>query len=282
MTVAALQSIVNRVYKQGLVEGKLVLTHHKVTEDGPWWGLAGYRSTDWRSALPAQAHKAVVSLFETQQGSESESDEEAETSNAGAGDTTSTPVPSAADASVKPKAFNFKTPAGIEEFIAWTLQKHAGGTMAFHWKQWGDGIEKKGLFLSYLIVYTYAHHVAILKSMPPEYTRSELPPYGALLLSVQAVERELGFWKTGTYILPKGPSSQFSFDNWGDIRARDASDRKKNQSHTPRNETWKVEDWAELEVEAEQWLEVKKRFASSSRATSEAGDIEVLVEDEDE
>ncbi|KAJ7863539.1 hypothetical protein B0H13DRAFT_1899594, partial [Mycena leptocephala] len=225
-------------------------------------------------------HKAVLALFKTQQGSESDSDEESDTIAAAA----------ATDVSAKPKPFNFKTPEGIKEFIAWTLQKHPGGTMAFHWRQWGDGIEKKiqGFFLSYLIVYTYAYHLAIIKSIPARYARSELPPSGALLLSIQAVERELGFWKTGTYVVPKLSSSQFSFDNWGDIKVRDNSQR--SQINLTRRATkflatlkaWTPENWEEVEVEAEEWLEVKKRFASSSCGTSEAEDTDVFEEDEPE
>ncbi|KAJ7035539.1 hypothetical protein C8F04DRAFT_1258750 [Mycena alexandri] len=104
-------------------------------------------------------------LQNTQQVSEWDSDEEAvngqdESGNAAAPGTTDVPAP---------KPFNFKTPEGIKEFVEWAHQKHAAGSMAFHWRQWGDGIEKKGLFLSYLIVYTYAFHLTIIKSIPTQY-----------------------------------------------------------------------------------------------------------------
>ncbi|KAJ7035537.1 hypothetical protein C8F04DRAFT_1258748 [Mycena alexandri] len=122
-----------------------------------------------------------------------------------------------------------------------------------------------------------------------KYIRSQLPPHGALLLSVQAVERELGFWKTGSYVVPTGKrsSSQFSFDNWGDIKTRDSSNKVKLTRRATKFlatlKTWTPENRAELEAEAEEWLEVKKRFASSSRGSSDsAGEIEVLEDDEDE
>ncbi|KAJ7775430.1 hypothetical protein B0H16DRAFT_1450060 [Mycena metata] len=155
------------------------------------------------------------------------------------------------DAAAKPKPFNFKPPEGIEEFITWAFQQHVGtGSMVFHWKQWGDGIEKK--------------------SIPVRYTRSGLPPDGALLLAVQAVERELGFWKTGVYVAPKGPLGQFSFDNWGDIKIRDSArnkivlTRRATKFLVTLKAKWTAENWQELEVEAEAWLE--SRSASPLRA----------------
>jgi endogenous inhibitor of DNA gyrase (YacG/DUF329 family) len=32
------------------------------------------------------------------------------------------------------------------------------------------------------------------------------------------VERNLGFWETGEYVVPKGSDSLFSRDNWSDVR----------------------------------------------------------------
>ena len=118
-------------------------------------------------------------------------------------------------------------------------------------------------------MYTYAYHLAIIKSIPTRYACSELPLSGALLLLVQAVsdpvffsflskimqvERELGFWKTGTYVVPKLSSSQFSFDNWGDIKVHDNS--KQSQINLTRRATkflgtlkaWTPENWEEVEA----------------------------------
>ncbi|KAJ7024051.1 hypothetical protein C8F04DRAFT_1192785 [Mycena alexandri] len=97
------------------------------------------------------------------------------------------------------------------------------------------------------------------------------------------VERELGFWKTGSSVPGKGTSSQFSFDNWGDIKTRDGSRvklKRRAMKFLVTLKTWTPENWAELEAEAEEWLEVKKRFASSSRGSSEAGDTEIFEESE--
>ncbi|KAJ7699688.1 hypothetical protein B0H16DRAFT_1749328 [Mycena metata] len=125
---------------------------------------------------------------------------------AASGTRPSLPAASDTDATAKPKLFDFKTPAGIKEFIAWTLQTHTNGSKAFYWRQWGDGIQKK--------VNPRAIHPL------------RIAPVGALLLSVQAVECELAFWKTGVNVVPRGPLSHFSFDNWGDIKHRDLATNK--------------------------------------------------------
>lgn len=99
--------------------------------------------------------------------------------------------------------FTFDTPKGIAAFVAWALQVHEGGTMAFQWQTWGNGIDKKvcalvtisygtdtqlqGFLQSHLIVYTYAYHLTCLATIPGSYTRLDAPPVGALLLCAQAV-----------------------------------------------------------------------------------------------
>ncbi|KAJ7772953.1 hypothetical protein DFH07DRAFT_802022 [Mycena maculata] len=86
--------------------------------------------------------------------------------------------------------FDYTTPAGIAQFIAWALQVHEeSGTMAFHWEQWGDGEDKKGFFFSYPIAFAYTHHMAALDSIPAQYDRLEARPCGAILLAMQAVRR---------------------------------------------------------------------------------------------
>jgi hypothetical protein len=50
----------------------------------------------------------------------------------------------AAKVAVKPLTFKLDRPEGIAAFVAWALQPHAStGTMAFHWKTWGNGVDKK-------------------------------------------------------------------------------------------------------------------------------------------
>ncbi|KAJ7697930.1 hypothetical protein B0H16DRAFT_1484650 [Mycena metata] len=97
------------------------------------------------------------------------------------------------------------------------------------------------------------------------------PVYGALLFAVQA-----------------GPLGQFSFDNWGDIKVRDSArnkivlTRRATKFLATLKAKWTAENWQELEVEAEAWLEVKKRVTSSSRGASEALSEAEVVEEDDE
>ncbi|KAJ7922457.1 hypothetical protein B0H13DRAFT_2317500 [Mycena leptocephala] len=59
----------------------------------------------------------------------------------------------AAKIAAKTLKFKLDTPEGIAAFVAWALQPRAStGTMAFHWKTWGNGVDKKGFLQSYLIV----------------------------------------------------------------------------------------------------------------------------------
>ncbi|KAJ6472186.1 hypothetical protein C8R47DRAFT_1146809 [Mycena vitilis] len=44
----------------------------------------------------------------------------------------------------------------------------------------------------------------------------QLEQVGALLLSVQAVQRALELWKSGQYVNPHKSANPFSVDNWGD------------------------------------------------------------------
>ncbi|KAJ7501313.1 hypothetical protein B0H11DRAFT_2373422 [Mycena galericulata] len=170
-------------------------------------------------------------------------------------------VPDAApDAAV---AWDFKTRAGIAAFVKWAMQAHTdSGTNAFHWKTWGDGKDKQGFFQSHLIVYTFAYHLSCLATIPGSYERLTARPIGALLLSAQAVERMLQFWRTGEY---KGKR----------IRVRRAT------KFMATIEKWDEDRWTELIAAAEEWMELpsRKRSATTSRSASEADD-DVMSDDD--
>ncbi|KAJ6611823.1 hypothetical protein B0H10DRAFT_2223605 [Mycena sp. CBHHK59/15] len=160
----------------------------------------------------------------------------------------------------KPAKFSFETPEGIAVFIEWALQKHEeSGTLVFYWQTWGDGKEKKGLFLSHLIA-TYI---------------SNAPAIGALLLAVQA--------KTGMLIIPHKKEGHFSIDDWGNISIQ-GSDRKIKKIRCTTFfcatlTTWDDGQWQQLCTTADEWAEKKKWAIMSSHAKSEAED---LVEEEEE
>ncbi|KAJ6608161.1 hypothetical protein B0H10DRAFT_2227081 [Mycena sp. CBHHK59/15] len=233
-----------------------------------------YRLSDWRAGIGAQGMKAVQTLFDTAQEDESESEAEEESTEQ---------VPLDAQPS-KPAKFSFETPEGIAAFVEWALQKHKeSGTLAFYWQTWGDGKEKKGLFLSHLVAYTYAYHLTALAALPTKHMPSDAPAIGALLLAVQAVQRSLQFWKTGMLVIPCKNEGHFSIDNWGDISTQGSDGKiKKIRRATffcATLATWDDGRWQQLCAAADEWVEKKKRAITSSRATSEAED---LVEEEED
>ncbi|KAJ7484307.1 hypothetical protein FB451DRAFT_1392871 [Mycena latifolia] len=69
---------------------------------------------------------------------------------------------------------------------------------------------------SHLIRYTFAYYLSCLAAIPGASPRSQAPAIGALLLSMQAVERALNLWKTGVYVNTHGHSTHFSVESWGD------------------------------------------------------------------
>ncbi|KAJ7788288.1 hypothetical protein B0H14DRAFT_2949438 [Mycena olivaceomarginata] len=124
----------------------------------------------------------------------------------------------ALNAAPKPRKFRFDTPAGVADFVAWCLESDTKtGSSAFHWAVWGEGV-KKGFFQSQILLYTLAYHLERLEEIPGGYARLESRPLSALLMSAQAVERELQFWRSGEYVQPgtKDSSAYFSIDNWDD------------------------------------------------------------------
>ncbi|KAJ6629705.1 hypothetical protein B0H10DRAFT_1939676 [Mycena sp. CBHHK59/15] len=264
LTVKKIQDIVDRVYGEG---------KHEVAPDSAWVGLIGYRLSDWRSGIATQAIKAIDALIDTYE-DDSDDDIEAGSNDIEAGSDPSV-IPPAADAAPAvaedavapagaPKAlkFAFNTPEGIAAFIKWALQSHAeSGTMAFHWKTWGNGVDKKGFLQSHLIVYTFAYHLACLAAIPGGYPRLDSPPIGALLLSAQAVHRALQFWQTGEYVNPQKTSSHFSIDNWGDT-VINATGHVEKRGKLVRRATkffgslqkWDEARWKELKAAAAQWV----------------------------
>ncbi|KAJ7820477.1 hypothetical protein B0H13DRAFT_2451626 [Mycena leptocephala] len=231
LTLKHVQDVVDQVYGAD---------KHEVTAEGPWFGLVGYRLNSWRHSIGAQSLKAISEFLESYEpDSDKEIDEmeneddEPEDDGLATGDDGGS-IPSAAippatgveaatapDADVavaaktatKPLKFKPDRPEGIAAFVAWALQPHAStGTMAFHWKTWGNG----GFLQSYLIVYTYAYHLSCLETIPGGYTRLEAPAIGALLMSAQATQRALQFWRTGEYVNAQKTADSFSTDNWAD------------------------------------------------------------------
>ncbi|KAJ7255148.1 hypothetical protein C8J57DRAFT_1518076 [Mycena rebaudengoi] len=311
LSVNQIQTIVDKVFGNSV---------HKVTADTTWVGLIGYRLSDWCSGIAAQAVKAIESIIESYKVESDIEDDEMDTddttspaspttTSANAIVSATTPVPDApadapadADAAVlpadaaadvdpipaaKPLKFAFNTPEGIAAFVAWALQTHKpSNTMAFQWKIWGGGVDKKGFLQSHLIVYTFAYHLSTLATIPGGYTKLEAPPIGALLLSMQAVHRALQFWETGEYVNPQKFPSFFSIDNWGDTTTSSGIHKqgkvvRRATKFVPMVQGWDKGRWKELKEAAEEWVEIPscKRAGNSGHSGSEAGDL--LVDDDD-
>ncbi|KAJ6631377.1 hypothetical protein B0H10DRAFT_1938273 [Mycena sp. CBHHK59/15] len=136
LTVKQIQEIIDRVYGAG---------KHLVTADSAWVGLVHRLSLE-RLALgiAMQATKAIQTLIDMYEDEDAESGPESEEVTAAILPVDDEgPVP-AANPVPKVLKFTFDTPEGIAAFVEWALQPHdESGTMAFHWKTWGNGIDKK-------------------------------------------------------------------------------------------------------------------------------------------
>ncbi|KAJ6632008.1 hypothetical protein B0H10DRAFT_2426924 [Mycena sp. CBHHK59/15] len=309
LNVPQIQDLVDKVFGSGKFE---------VTADGPWVRLVGYRLNDWRNGIGAQPHKAMEALIESYQPPDSEEEEDEEegpedhidgdnhysgTDNqdppAGGATTAADAAPTAVDAAPTAtapahidKAGNFKlnTTEGRAAFVQWALQHHAeSGTMAFHWGTWGNGVDKKGFLQSYLILHAFSYHLACLEAIPSGYGQLEADPEAALLMSEQAVQRELGFCRTGEYVNPGGRANAFSEDNWGDTVTVVETNRGKKRKLVRRAtrflsmiKKWDAAHWKEVIEAGNEYMELPscKRGQSASRSGSEAGD-DVMLSDDD-
>ncbi|KAJ7465495.1 hypothetical protein FB451DRAFT_1369850 [Mycena latifolia] len=291
LNVEQIQGVVDRVYGKG---------KHTVTLEGPWYGLVSYRMNDWHNKFAAQALKGMDVLVESYgvkagDGSDSElsggeeSDVHPVTPTAPAPDPVSAAAENTTDDSVTnaPKPFVLDTPEGVRDFVKWALQRHDNGTMAFQWKTWGNGIDKKGFLQSHLIRYTFAYHLSCLAAIPGSYPRSQAPAIGALLLSMQAVEHALNLWKTGVYVNTHGNSTHFSVENWGDCVG--PADQRTGERKLVRRATkyvttvqkWKKEQqWDELITAASEFVEVGRKRGAASRSASEASGDELVPEED--
>ncbi|KAJ6531552.1 hypothetical protein B0H10DRAFT_2150473 [Mycena sp. CBHHK59/15] len=197
-----------------------------------------------------------------------------------------------ANASAKPLKFKFNMREGVAGFVEWCLQSHDdSGTMAFHWKTWGGSVDKKGFLQSYLILHAFAYHLACLEEIPGGYERLKSHPESALLMSAQAVEHQLQFWRTGEYVNsnPNSPANHFSIDNYDDtleiIQTANGKKKKLVRRATkflPTVQKWDDAHWEEVIEGAKEFMEVssRKRAQTASRSGSEAGDDMILSDDD--
>ncbi|KAJ7200732.1 hypothetical protein B0H12DRAFT_1154408 [Mycena haematopus] len=190
----------------------------------------------------------------------------------------------------RPLKFKFDTPEGVAAFVEWCLQSHPGnGSMAFHWKIWGDGADKKGFLQSNLILHALAYHLTCLDAIPGAYEQLDVYPESALLMAEQAVHHELKFWRTGEYVNPNKTANYFSADNCDDIVEIVQTPEGKKKKLTRRAtkflstvQKWDDARWQEVIDGAKDFMELpgRKRAPTLSRSGSEAGDDPVLLDDD--
>ncbi|KAL0065717.1 hypothetical protein AAF712_007200 [Marasmius tenuissimus] len=126
----------------------------------------------------------------------------------------------------------FRSEDDIAEWATWQTQKFSLGNGPqlspflfdiFVGDEEGNMIEKKGMFENELILHVLALYLTHVDSTPPNIKRLEGFPFGALELSIQATERALVAYVTGTVIV----SGDFSYDDWGKKPAFDSKGRQK-------------------------------------------------------
>nr|GAT57073.1 predicted protein [Mycena chlorophos] len=191
--------------------------------------------------------------------------------------------------------FDLTTKEGIAAMVEDQLKLTTDGkTRVYQWETYNEtdeGVQKRGFLTTPLILETFASHLTALDAIPIEYaaSRSTDPHYGALLLSVQAVEYVLRCWSTGEWVSP-ARANQFSYENWGDIPKTKHEHRASLFLATLKG--WSEEKWDTFLERAAEWkIEPKRKRGSraASVASSEAGDSEdytpapdFIVVDEDD
>ncbi|KAF8180707.1 hypothetical protein K438DRAFT_1841690 [Mycena galopus ATCC 62051] len=221
-------------------------------------GLISYRTQSWRGGFPTQAHKCILGMVVNSKEREA------------AGTATE-------------DDYKLHTPEGMQAYIESMLEvDNKTRTKAFQWREWDDDKGKHaGLFQSSLVLFTYSYHITLLEGRH----EPEEAALGALILASQAMERELGLWKTGEYVAPgKSQNEQFSFDQWGDCdeKATATTPKRRNLRATrfvPSIKKWTDDQWEQVNTAAAKYLDKKRKSRSVSVASS---DVESVVEQEPE
>ncbi|OCH87369.1 hypothetical protein OBBRIDRAFT_837456 [Obba rivulosa] len=165
---------------------------HVIEEGDVYHRLLTFRLTDWQSNFGSAALKAITDYIERNREDLADTD-------------------------------------AIKEWIAFELGDN-NRNRPFLWKEWNDGKKKMGRLQSELILRTLTAHLQALAVIPANIGLSDKPPVGALIYSVLAVERALGFWKDGIKRVPPGSAGHFSEDYWGDrieyVNGRNVNNRR--------------------------------------------------------
>ncbi|KAJ7917285.1 hypothetical protein B0H13DRAFT_2269550 [Mycena leptocephala] len=250
-------------------------------EDLSWQGLIPYRLSNWRNSIASQAIDAARLFIESRREEQIKQEEEQE-----AKDTKGTDDPDPDPAFTADGSFNFKTPEGIAAFVK-LFTTEVNHTCPFHWKRWGGGVEKEGLFENEIILYTFAYHVMtivhLLSNIFPDSDYKH--PISALILCIQAVDRALRTWSTGEYIALTGKSSSnFSKDHYADTTKMVGGQYKKHKrsgKFVPTIENFDDAQWQSIFNITEKFVD-RTQKPSCSRSSSMDVDQLVIESDEEE
>ncbi|KAJ7621663.1 hypothetical protein B0H17DRAFT_1151823 [Mycena rosella] len=288
-------------------------------DDPVWQGLIAYRLNDWRGALAAQAIKGIQVMIDEAKkkpppdasssdppATESvhpDDDDEAAAPEGSVSEDAEASAPTGSededDGAAAPddeedeededededEEFDLRTPEGVAAFAEWALQV-VDHTSPFHWKKWGKGVRKVGLFEGDLILYTFAAHLAAVATIPSKYPCADPPnpPVGAIILCIQAVERALRAWRTGELMLSSKPIDYFSKDHWADTtkqrNGKDVKDRRATK-YVSTLRDFDDDQWHAIYETALGWVEKKKGSGSSRSSSMDASMAELESDEED-
>ncbi|KAJ6630165.1 hypothetical protein B0H10DRAFT_2428127 [Mycena sp. CBHHK59/15] len=267
LTEVQIQNLVDLIYGEGVYD---------VSDSEAWKGLLTYRLTDWRSGIGAQALKGVQAMIDVNQDDNYEEP---------VMDRLEDPIQSEGTASELGSSPNLRTPEGIAAFVEWALQPQ-DHTYPYHWRKWGNGTKKEGLFEAHLITYTFSYHLTALDAIPEHLVPPDdpIPPIGALILSIQATERALRAWSTGKLYIAPRTAGQFSGDNWGDntkLRNGKTVKNKRATKYVKSIQAFTRQQWESIYDDALPYVE-KKRKSNSSRGTSSEAEMPIESDEDDD
>jgi len=111
-------------------------------------------------------------------------------------------------------------------------------------------------------------------------------PIGALILSIQAVERALRAWSMGEFVMTSKSSDHFSKTLYADtIKTVDGVKKKHKRSgkYVPTIKNFSEAQWQSIFDLTEQFVDRKAKKAGSSRSSSmDVDTMEEIESDEDE
>ncbi|KAK0191769.1 hypothetical protein F5146DRAFT_1224428 [Armillaria mellea] len=248
----------------GVVDKFFTPGTYVVAAKGPIFGLMGYRLNDARHNFGSEAVKRVQVFFDNYSSELSSSDQ-------------------------------------VVQFVEWFIEPDKTmKTAPFMWKsyEFGDNetIRKSGLFRHELIVNTLAlAHYSVLPPINDPKTTAR--PIGALLLSIQAVERVLLMWKSGSFANDAPEFSRQNYDDFKDNHVISIEERAKRGDAAKRKtvkikhvskwlktlNSWTDDKWEALLQDvktavSENMGKGKCRGGSGARSSSP---IEIVEEDSD-